>query len=365
MIIGVPKELKEEEYRVAITPSGVTALAGHGHEVVIEKDAGLESGITDEDYREAGARILPSTKDVWEEAEFILKVREPEGPELEWLSGHFIFSYLHLAANEPLTEKLLESGATAISYETVESDEGYLPLLSPMSEVCGRLSIQVGAYGLERTNGGSGVLLTGVSGVPPARVVILGGGVAGFNAASVAVGMGAEVFVLGISTAKQRYTSDMLRGRAITVMSNRANIEEYVLGADLVIGAVLIPGARTTTLITRDMVGRMKPKSVIVDLSIDQGGMAETSRPTTHKQPFYEEEGVIHYAVPNMPGAVPRTASFALGGATITYVLELAEKGFNGAIDDNPALKRGVNIHRGKVTHRGVAESFGMELHIL
>jgi alanine dehydrogenase len=365
VIFGVPKEIKEEEHRVAITPPGVLALAGHDHEVVIEAGAGLESGITDDDYKEAGAKIAPSGKDVWEGAEFILKVREPEGSELNNLGGHTVFSYLHLAANEGLLKKLLDNGVTSIAYETVETPDGFLPLLSPMSEVCGRLAIQVGAYGLERTNRGSGMLLSGVSGVPPAKVVILGDGVAGFNAASVATGIGAEVFILGISHAKQRYTHDVLRGRAVTVMSNRANIEEYVIESDLVIGAALIPGARTPTLVARDLVKRMKPGSVIVDLSIDQGGTAETSRPTTHKSPFYEQEGVVHYAVPNMPGAVPRTATFALSGATITYVLELAAKGLEGALSENPALKKGVNTNKGKVTHRGVAEAFGMEFHKL
>ena len=362
MIIGVPRETKEEEYRVAITPSGVAALTGNGHEVIIETGAGEESGIFDEDYKRAGAVIVPACKDVWRGAEFIIKVREPEGEELQLMSGHTVFSYMHLAANEGLTKRLIDNKVTAITYETVEDDEGFLPLLSPMSQVCGRLAVQVGAYGLEKTNGGSGVLLSGVAGVPPAKVVILGGGVAGFSAASVAVGIGAEVFILGISHNKLRYTADMLKGRAVTVMSNHANIEEHVLSADLVIGAVLIPGARTPVLVSREMVSRMKPQSVIVDLSIDQGGTAETSRPTTNRKPFFKEEGIIHYAVPNMPGAVPRTATFALSVSTITYVLELAEKGFDDAINDNSALKRGVNTHEGKVTHKGVAEAFGFDL---
>ncbi|MBN1571840.1 MAG: alanine dehydrogenase [Deltaproteobacteria bacterium] len=362
MIVGVPREVKEEEYRVAITQSGVSALTGRGHKVLIEKDAGLESGITDADYEEAGAKMVPSGKDVWEGAEFILKVREPEGLELDMLSGHLIFSYLHLAANEPLTKMLLKEKVTAIAYETVETKEGYLPLLAPMSQVCGRLSIQVGAYGLERTNGGSGVLLSGVAGVAPAKVTIIGGGVAGFNAAQVAVGMGAEVFLIGISPAKLKYTGDMLRGRAVTVMSNSANIEEHILDADLVVGAALIPGAKTPLLMSRDLVSRMKPGSVIVDLSIDQGGLAETSRPSSHKNPFYKDEGVIHYAVPNMPGAVPRTSSFALSGDNSTYVLEICDKGFEGAIGDNPDLKRGVNVHNGSVTHKGVAEALGLDL---
>ncbi|MBN1882532.1 MAG: alanine dehydrogenase [Deltaproteobacteria bacterium] len=362
MIIGVPTEGMEDEFRVAIGPSGVQALTGHGHKVIIEAGAGLVSGVGDDDYQDAGADIAKTGKDVWESAEFILKVREPEGPELDMVSDHTIFSYLHLAANEKLTRKLLDNNVTAIAYETVQTDEGLLPLLSPMSEVCGRLAIKVGAYGLEKISGGMGVLISGVSGVPPVKVVIIGGGVAGFNAATVATGIGATVVILGVSPKKLRYAADMLRGRAVTVMSNRANIEEQVLTADLVIGAALIPGAKTPMLISRNLVSRMKPGSVIVDLSIDQGGVAETSRPTTNKNPFFVEEGVVHYGVPNMPGAVPRTSSFALTSATITYVLELAEKGFDGAVETNPDLRRGVNIHKGTVTHGGVAEAFGLPL---
>ena len=362
MIIGVPTERMEDEFRVAIAPSGVQALTGHGHQVIIESGAGIVSGISDDDFKNAGADIVKTGKDVWESAEFILKVREPEGAELDMVSGHTIFSYLHLAANETLTRTLLDKNVTAIAYETVQTKEGLLPLLSPMSEVCGRLAIKVGAYGLEKISGGMGVLISGVSGVPPVKVVIIGGGVAGFNAATVATGIGATVVILGISPKKLRYAADMLKGRAVTVMSNRANIEEQVLTADLVIGAVLIPGAKTPMLIDRDLVSRMKPGSVIVDLSIDQGGVAETSRPTTNKKPFFVEEGVVHYGVPNMPGAVPRTSSFALTGATITYVLELADKGFDGAVDANADLRRGVNIHKGTVTHSGVAEAFDLPL---
>ena len=362
MIIGVPKEVKEEEYRVAITPWAVLALTGHGHNVLIEAGAGLESGITDRDYEDAGADILSTGKDIWDGGELILKVREPEGPELDMILGKLIFSYLHLAANEALTKRLLKEKVTAIAYETVETPEGYLPLLSPMSQVCGSLSIQVGANGLERTNNGSGILLSGVAGVAPARVTILGGGIAGFSAAQIAVGMGAEVFLLGISPPKLRYAGDMLRGKAVTVMSNKANIDENVIKSDLVIGAALIPGDKTPLLLSRELVSRMEPGSVIVDLSIDQGGTAETSRPTTHKDPFYIEEGIIHYAVPNMPGAVPRTSSFALSGATSTYVLEIADKGVEAAINDNPDLKRGVNVHNGAVTHGGVARALGYEL---
>jgi alanine dehydrogenase len=357
MKIGIPKEIKKEEYRVAIVPAGVAALVGRGHSVTIEKGAGEKSGITDDDYKQAGAVIAPSNKAVWEGSEFIVKVREPESTELEHISGHLIFSYLHLAANPTLAAQLLKAGVTAISYETVQTADGYLPLLAPMSEVCGRLSIKQGAYGLEKISGGKGVLLSGVSGVPAATVVILGAGIAGFNAAFIAAGIGTEVFILDTSSPRLKYASDMLKGNAVTVMSNKASITEYVPRADVVVGAVLVPGGRTPQLISRDLVKKMQPGSVIVDLAIDQGGISETSRPTTHNDPFFVEEGIVHYAVPNMPGAVPRTSSFALTGVTITYVLELADKGFDGAIADNPSLKRGVNIHQGKVVHRGVAEA--------
>ncbi len=357
MQIGIPKEIKKEEYRVAIVPAGVAALTGRGHTVLIEKGAGEKSGITDDDYKQAGATIAPSNKAVWEGSEFIVKVREPEGTELAHIPGHLVFSYLHLAANPGLAARLLKDGVTAISYETVQTADGYLPLLAPMSEVCGRLSIQMGAYGLEKVSGGRGVLLSGVSGVPAATVVILGAGIAGFNAAFVAAGIGTEVFILDTSATRLKYASDMLRGKAVTVMSNKASVDEYVSRGHVVVGAVLIPGARTPHLISRSLVKKMRSGCVIVDLAIDQGGISETSRPTAHNDPFFVEEGIVHYAVPNMPGAVPRTSSFALTGATITYVLELADKGFDGAIADNPSLKRGVNIHKGKVVHKGVAEA--------
>jgi len=357
MKIGVPKEIKKEEFRVAVTPAGVAALAGRGHTVLIEKGAGSKSGISDADYTRAGAEIVPTNKAVWEGAEFVLKVREPEGPELDLVNGHMVFSYLHLAANPALVERLMKAGGTAIGYETVQAADGYLPLLAPMSEVCGRLSIQMGAYGLEKISGGRGVLLSGVSGVPAATVVILGAGIAGFNAAFVAAGIGTEVFILDTSPARLKYANDMLKGKAVTVMSNKASVEEYVAKAHVVVGAVLIPGARTPRLISKALVKKMKPGGVIVDLAIDQGGISEPSRPTTHKDPFFVEGEIVHYAVPNMPGAVPRTASFALTGVTITYVLELADKGFDAAIDDNTSLRRGVNIHKGKVVHRGVAEA--------
>ncbi len=357
MKIGVVKETMTEEFRVAVVPAGVAALIGRGHELLVESGAGIRSGITDDDYKGAGAKIVPTNKAVWDGAEFILKVREPQGPEIGYISGHLIFSYLHLAANPALTKKLMGAGVTAIAYETVQTADGYLPLLAPMSEVCGRLSIQMGAYGLEKISGGRGVLLSGVSGVPAATIVILGAGIAGFNAAFVAAGIGTEVFILDTSATRLKYANDMLKGKAVTVMSNKAGIDEYVTRADVVVGAVLIPGGRTPHLISRDLVGRMKPGSVIVDLAIDQGGISETSRPTSHTEPFFVDGGVVHYAVSNMPGAVPRTSTFALTGVTITYVLELADKGLDGAIADNPALRRGVNIHKGKVVHKGVAEA--------
>lgn len=357
MQIGIPKEIKKEEYRVAVTPAGVAALTGRGHKVLIEKGAGDKSGISDADYTRAGATIVASNKAVWEASALVVKVREPEGPEVALADGHLVFSYLHLAANPELAGRLLKGNVTAISYETVQTADGYLPLLAPMSEVCGRLSIQMGAYGLEKISGGRGVLLSGVSGVPAATVVILGAGIAGFNAAFVAAGIGTEVFILDTSPTRLKYAGDMLKGKAVTVMSNKASVEEYVSRAHVVIGAVLIPGAKTPHLVSRELVGKMKPGGVIVDLAIDQGGISETSRPTTHNAPFFVEENIVHYAVPNMPGAVPRTSTFALTGVTITYVLELADKGFDGAIADNPSLRRGVNIHGGMVVHRGVAEA--------
>lgn len=361
MVIGVPKEIKADENRVAIVPSGVGAFVAHGHTVVVERGAGEGSGIPDAAYRHAGAKIVTQAKSVWERADIVIKVKEPLGPELKWMKpGQIIYTYLHLASTEELTKILLKKGVTAIGYETVQLDDGSLPLLVPMSEVAGRLAIQKGAQCLEATSKGLGILISGVSGVKPADVVILGCGVAGSNACRVAVGMGAHVSVMDINPARLRYLYDVMGGQVTTIMSNRANIEEEVSQADLVICTVLVPGGRTPHLISKNLVKRMKPGSVIVDISIDQGGCAETSRPTTHHDPIYHVHDVVHYCVTNMPGAVPRTSTYALTNVTLEYGLMLADKGFERAIEENPALKRGVNIHDGAVCHPAVAEAFAM-----
>lgn len=361
MKIGVPKEIKAEENRVAITPAGVSALVGRGHSVLVEKGAGVGSGLSDEEYAAMGATILPTKEDVWDQAEMIIKVKEPLGPEFALIKDHILFTYLHLAADIELTKKLLATNVKAIAYETIQLADGSLPLLAPMSEVAGRLSIQMGARCLESIGGGKGILLSGVSGVPPAKVTILGAGIAGSNACFVAVGMGARVSILDINPAKLRYIHDVMGGHVVTVMSNRANIEEEVLSADLVVGTILIPGAKASKLITKDMVKRMKKGSAIVDISVDQGGCAETTKPTTHKDPTYIVDGVVHYAVANMPGAVPRTSTFALTNSTLSYALALADKGVDRAISEDPALKKGVNILNKKLTYRAVAEAFNME----
>lgn len=361
MKIGVPKEIKAEENRVALTPAGASALVGHGHRVFVEKGAGLGSGIGDDEYVAAGAQTLPTKEDVWEEAEMIIKVKEPLGPEFDLIQDHILFTYLHLAADVELTKKLLATNVKAVAYETIQLADGALPLLAPMSEVAGRLSIQMGARCLESIGGGKGILLSGVSGVPPAKVVILGAGIAGSNACFVAVGMGARVSILDINPAKLRYIHDVMGGHVVTVMSNRANIEEEVLSADLVVGTVLIPGAKAPKLITRDMVKRMKQGSAVVDISVDQGGCAETTRPTTHKDPTYIIDDVVHYAVANMPGAVPRTSTFALTNSTLSYAIEIGDKGLDRAIEEDPALKKGVNIINKRLTYKAVAEAFNME----
>jgi len=361
MKVGVPKEIKAEENRVALTPAGASAFVSHGHDVYIEKGAGLGSGLTDEEYIAAGAKILPTKEDVWDESEMIMKVKEPLGPEFDLMTDQILFTYLHLAADEELTKKLLEKNITGIAYETIQHADGSLPLLAPMSEVAGRLSIQMGARCLEAIGGGMGILLSGVSGVPPAKVVILGAGIAGANACFVAVGMGARVSILDINPAKLRYIHDVMGGHVVTVMSNRANVEEEVLSADLVVGAVLIPGAKAPSLVTRDMISRMKKGSAIVDIAVDQGGCIETTKPTTHANPTYVVDDVVHYAVANMPGAVPRTSTFALTNATLSYGLDIADKGVEKAIADDSELKKGVNIIDRKVSCRAVAEAFGMD----
>ena len=357
MRVGVPKEIKADENRVALTPSGAAALIAHGHEVIVERGAGRGSSIDDDAYVAAGAH-LGAADAAWA-AELVLMVKEPSGEELRHVRPELVlFTYLHLAANEPLTRVLIERRVRAVAYETIQLDDGTLPLLAPMSEVAGKLAVQAGAWCLQATNGGRGILLSGVAGVRPAKVVILGAGIAGTSACQVAVGVGAYVSILDVQPAKLRYVHDILGGHVTTVMSNRANIEEEVRSADLVIGTVLIPGAKAPKLLSRALVAAMRPGSALVDVSIDQGGCSETSRPTSHRDPIYVEEGVVHYCVTNMPGAVPHTATYALTNATLSYALALADRGFEDAIDADPALRRGVNVADGRIVHPGVAAAF-------
>jgi alanine dehydrogenase len=360
MVIGVPREIKAEENRVALTPSGAGALVAHGHKVMVEHGAGAGSSLPDALYRDAGA-TLADAHAVWGEADLVVKVKEPLPAEYAHLRPDLIlFTYLHLAANEDLTRVLLERKVRALAYETLQPDDGSLPLLAPMSEIAGRLSIQVGAWCLQAQNGGRGVLLSGASGVRPAKVVIIGAGIAGTNACQVAVGVGAHVSILDIDPAKLRYVHDILGGHVTTVMSNRANIEEEVTAADLTVGAVLIPGALAPKLITRSLVDAMKPGSALVDVAIDQGGCAETSRPTTHAQPTYRVGDVVHYAVANMPGMVPHTSTMALTNATLSYALTLADQGLATALRGNAPLRRACNVLGGQVTHPAVAQAMDM-----
>ncbi len=361
MKIGVPKEIKQAEKRVAATPAGVKAFIDHNHHVFVEKGAGLGSGFKDEEFTKAGARILDNPDDVWGESDMIIKVKEPIGPEFDRMRpGQILYTYLHLAADRELTQKLLDRKIIGIAYETVQLDEGSLPLLSPMSEVAGRLSVQMGAFSLEAKNGGMGILLSGVSGVRPARVTIIGGGVAGLSAAVVAVGIGAQVSILDNNPLRLRYLEDITDSRLVTIMSNPANIQEECISSHLVIGSVLIPGAKAPKLITRDIVRRMMPGSAIVDISVDQGGCCETSHPTNHEDPTFIEEGVVHYCVANMPGAVPRTSTIALTNVTLTYGLAIATKGVEKALAEDPALKKGLNILDGQVCYPAVADAFDM-----
>ena len=363
MIVGVLKEIKEEENRVAVTPTGVAAFISHGHKVLIEKDAGAGSGLSDRAYAGAGAQIADSAKEVWKQSELIMKVKEPQPSEFPLLrSGLMLFTYLHLAASETVTRALLDRKVTAIAYETIQLEDGSLPLLTPMSEIAGRLSIQVGAWCLQAENGGRGILLGGASGVRPGKVVILGAGISGSAACQVAVGIGAYVSILDVNPTKLRYLHDILGGHLTTLMSNRANIEEEVVDADLVIGCVLIPGAKAPKLISKSLVKLMKPGAAFVDISIDQGGCAETSCPTTHLNPIFVEQEVVHYCVTNMPAIVPNTSTYALTNATLSYGLEIADRGFPRALSRNPALARGLNTHDGKVTHPGVATAFNLPL---
>lgn len=363
MIVGVTKETKDNENRVAITPAGVKALVNNGHTVFIEQSAGIGSGITDEVYKEAGAKILPDNKKVYAEAELILKVKEPLPSEYAYLKeNQILFAYLHLAPEPELTQILMEKKIIAIAYETVQLDNRALPLLTPMSEVAGRMSVQIGAQFLEKNNGGRGVLLGGVPGVAPAKVVIIGGGIVGTNAAKMAIGLGADVTVVEKSVERMRYLDDIFDKKVKTLMSNSYNIAEVVKTADLLVGAVLIPGARTPQLVTEEMVKTMQPGAVIIDVAIDQGGaIATCDRVTTHSNPTYEKFGVIHYSVANMPGAVARTSTFALTNATLPYVMEIANKGWVQAVKADKALAKGVNIVNGHVTYEAVAQAHNLK----
>ncbi len=361
MRIGVAKEIKQDEYRVALTPAGAGELRQRGHEVVVETGAGAGSTFADADYESVGSRIV-SVEDVWATSDLVLKVKEPLPAEYGRLrEGQILFTYLHLAADDQLTRALLESGATCVAYETVETDDGRLPLLAPMSEVAGRLATQMGAWALEKAQGGRGILLGGVPGVPPAKVVVLGGGIVGYNAALIAVGMQADVWILDKSVERMRDLEMMLDGRITLAMSNRLQIVLATADADLIIGAVLIPGARAPKLVTRDMLGGLKPGAVLVDVAIDQGGCFETSRPTTHSDPVYEVDGIVHYCVANMPGAVPVTSTFALTNVTLPYVEAIADQGVSEAVARDRALARGVNIVDGKLTYQAVADAHGLD----
>jgi alanine dehydrogenase len=359
LCVGVPREIKVDESRVALTPAGASAFRAHGHRVLVQTGAGAGSSLPDALYRDAGAELVDDPVALWNRSDLILKVKEPTGPELALLRPDLaIFTYLHLAANEDLTRALVDAGTTALAYETLQLDDGSLPLLAPMSEVAGRLSIQVGAWCLQHHNGGRGVLLSGASGVRPGKVVILGAGIAGTSACQVAVGVGADVSILDVNPARLRYVHDILGGHVTTVMSNRANIEEEILSADLVVSSVLIPGARAPRLLSREVVATMRPGSALVDISIDQGGAAETSRPTTHAAPIYVECGVVHYGVTNMPGIVPHTSTYALTNVTLSYALQLADGGIHGALASSELLRRALNVDRGRIVHPGVREAF-------
>ncbi len=363
MKVGVPSEVKDHEYRVAITPAGVQELVAHGHEVLVQKEAGVGSSIPDEEYAAAGATIIGSADDVWAEAELVLKVKEPvESEYARMRADQVLFTYLHLAASRACTDALLSSGTTSVAYETVQLPDRSLPLLAPMSEVAGRMAPQVGAHCLERGSGGRGVLMGGVSGVYAAKVVVLGAGVSGMNAAAIALGMQAEVLLLDKNVAKLREADRIYQGHLQTVTSNTFEVERAVLDADLVIGAVLVPGAKAPTLVPDELVGRMKPGAVLVDISVDQGGCFESTRPTTHSDPTFEVGGCLFYCVANMPGAVPHTSTYALTNVTLPYVVEIADRGLRGAVEADPALRAGVSTVGGALVSAPVAEAHGLEL---
>jgi alanine dehydrogenase len=366
MIVGILKEIKTEENRVSMTPGGVEVMTQNGHTVLVEKNAGTGSGFLDNAYILAGAEMVDRPKEIFKRADMIMHVKEPLPPEFPYIrKGQIIFTYLHLAAAEELTQVLIGSGSICIAYETIQKPDLSLPLLTPMSEVAGRMAIQQGAKYLEMAQGGHGILLGGVPGVDPGTVVIIGGGIVGINAAKMACGLGAKVYVLDMSLERLRYLSDVMPPNCFLLMSKPSTIRRLIKEADVVVGAVLIPGAKAPRLITRDMLKTMKEGAVIVDVAIDQGGCFETSKPTTHSDPIYTVEGVVHYCVANMPGALPKTSTLALTNATLPYAVEIANKGWQKAFKGNPEIKSGANVVKGKVTHKGVADAFGLQYYEL
>ena len=362
MIIGIPKEIKNNENRVAMTPAGVQEMTRRGHKVYVQATAGVNSGFTDDAYRAVGAEILPTIEEVYATAEMIVKVKEPIAPEYKLVrAGQLLFTYFHFASSEPLTRAMIDSGAVCCAYETVERADRSLPLLTPMSDVAGRMATQEGCYFLEKPRGGKGVLLGGVPGVKPARVFVIGAGVVGTAAARMAAGLGADVTICDISLQRLTYLADVMPRNVKTLMSSEYNIREELRHADLVIGSVLIPGAKAPKLVTRDMLKLMEPGTVMVDVAIDQGGCFETSRPTTHEDPVYYVDGILHYCVANIPGAVPRTSTLALTNATLPYAIQLADKGWQRACRENPELALGLNVVEGKVVYKPVAEAWGLD----
>ena len=361
MIVGVPKEIKEQEDRIALTPAGVDGLVRAGHKVLVEKGAGLGAGFVDEEFSALGAEIIPEASKVWEQSDMIMKVKEPLKSEYKYFrKGLIIFTYLHLANEEALTKALMDAGTIAIAYETVEKADRSLPLLSPMSEVAGRMAVQQGSIYLEKTRGGKGLLIDGVPGVPPAHVVIVGAGTVGTGAIRRAVGLGARVTVIDINTDRLRYLNEVFMGRIETLYSNNYNTTNAVKSADLVVGAVLIPGAKAPKLVTEEMIKQMEPGSVVVDVAIDQGGCIETSHPTTHADPIFMKHDVVHYCVANIPGAVPKTSTLALTNVTLNYAINIANKGWKQALKDDMALRKGANILEGKLVYKAVADAFDM-----
>jgi len=362
MILGILREIKIEENRVSMTPAGAEVMKHNGHTVLVEKNAGIGSGFEDSDYISHGAEIVNTAKEIFAVADMVMHVKEPLASEYDLIrNGQIIFTYLHLAADKEVTDALIRSGAVCIAYETIQKADGSLPLLTPMSEVAGRMAIQQGAKYLEMTQGGNGVLLGGVPGVDPGMVVILGGGIVGTNAAKMACGLGAKVYLLDVNLDRLRYLSDVMPSNCFLLMSSPATIRDLITRADVVVGAVLIPGAKAPRLITRDMLKTMKKGAVLVDVAIDQGGCFESSKPTTHSRPTYMIDGIVHYAVSNMPGAVPKTSTIALTNATLPYALEIANKGWQRAMKENPEIRRGANAVKGKITYKAVAEAFGLE----